>query len=61
MCKRNSPDNDEASLGCVRKTSPMKKRNQYGMFKTNFPDKTEGNTGCVRETSQIKTKSAWDV
>ncbi len=59
MCKRNSPDKDEASLGCVKKL--MKKRNQYGMFKTNFQDKTEGNTGCVRETSQIKTKSAWDV
>ena len=60
MCKRNSPDKDEASLGCVRE-SYGQKRNQYGMFKTNFPEKTEGNTGCVRETSQIKTKSAWDV
>ena len=50
-------------MGCVRKTSPMKKRrrNQYGMFKTNFPDKNEDSMGCVRETSQIKTKSAWDV
>ena len=25
MCKRNSPDNSEASMGCVRQTPQIKK------------------------------------
>ena len=39
MCKRNTPDKKEASMGCVRET-PLKKQKNC--------------TGCVRETPQIK-------
>ena len=37
MCKRNSPDKNEASTGCVRET-PQVKRNKYGVWKRNSPD-----------------------
>ena len=62
MCKRNSPDKNEASTGCVRETPPIKnKTKQHGMCKKNYtdkkiqqgmctrisPDKNEGRTGCV--------------
>ena len=62
MCKRHSPDKNEASTGCVRETTQIsKKRRQHGMCQRNSPDKNEGSTGYVRETPLIKTKSAWDV
>ena len=48
MCKRNYPDKNEASTGCVRETPEIKiKRNQHGMCKRNSLDK--------------KTKPARDV
>ena len=43
MCKRNFPDKNEASMGCVGETPQKKKKKQT-------------NTGCVRETSQVKKK-----
>ena len=46
MCKRNSPDKNEAIMGCVRETLQIK---------------NEASTGCVRETLQIKMKPAWGV
>ena len=46
MCKRNSPNKNKVSVGCVRETLQIKK---------------EANMGCVRETPYIKRKSAWDV
>ena len=46
MCKRNSPDKNEASTG---------------MCKRNSPDKNKASTGCVRETPHIKIKPAMDV
>ena len=40
MCKRNSPDKNEASTGCVRETPPIKnKTKQHGMCKKNYTDK----------------------
>ena len=41
MCKRNSPDKNEASTGRVRETPQ---------------NKNEDSTGCVTETTQTKTK-----
>ena len=46
MCKRNSPDRNKASTGCVRQTAAIK--NEISM-------------GCVRETPQIKIKPVPDV
>ena len=60
MFKRNSPDKNEDSTGCVRETPPIEKRSLYGMCKRNSPDKNEDSTGCVRETPQIKVKPALD-
>ena len=55
MCKRNYPDENEASTGCVRetpqikreretkkeeeKTNKQKNRSQHGICKRNSPDK----------------------
>ena len=39
MCKRNSLDKNEASMGCVRETPQIKK--------------IEASTGCVTETLQV--------
>ena len=43
MCKRNSPDKNEPSTGCVRETLPIKinKINQHGMCKRNSQDKKQ--------------------
>ena len=51
MCKRNSPDKNEASTGCVRETPQIeKKRKNIG-----------ASMGCVRETPHRKIKQAWNV
>ena len=47
MCKRNSPDKNEAS---VRKTPQIKNKL-----------KKVASKGCVRETPQIKIKQTWDM
>ena len=46
MCKKNSLQKNQASMGCVRETPCIKK---------------EASMGCVRETSHIKMKPAQDV
>ena len=43
MCKRNTPDKNQASTGCVRQTPLIKK-------------KKKTSTGSVREIPQIKKK-----
>ena len=60
MCKRNSPDKNEAS---VRETPQIKnkKSSQQGMRKRNSANKNKANMGYVIETLQIKIKPAWDV
>ena len=62
MCKRNSPDKNEAS---VRETpqikNKLKKSSQQGMRKRNSANKNKANMGYVIETLQIKIKPAWDV
>ena len=50
MCKRNSPDKNEASMGCVRETPQIKNRSQHGMCKRNSAQINKANMGCVRET-----------
>ena len=52
MCKRNFPNNNEVSTGCIRETPEIKKKKDK---------KKATSTGCVRETTQIKTKAARDV
>ena len=47
MCKRNSPETNEASTGCVRETPQIKMK--------------PARPGCVRETPQLKMKAAGDV
>ena len=61
MCKRNSPDKNEAGMGCGRETPQIKKekRNQHGVCKTNSQQKDKASMGCVRETPQLKIKPAW--
>ena len=67
MCKRNSPDENKASTGCVRATPQLKKKEkkkkriQHGMCERNSPQKNEAITGYVRETPQVRFKPAWDV
>ena len=70
MCKRNCPDKNEASTGCVRETpqikltiivrcereSPRYKGSQHGLCKRNSPHKNKVSTGCVRETPLMKMK-----
>ena len=48
MCERNSPDKNEASMGCVSETPHIIK-------------KKDASTECVRETPHIQMKPAWDV
>ena len=65
MRKKNSHDENESSMGCVRETPEIKRKEQkedkkHGMCKRNSPHKpsqikNKGNTGCVRETPHIKT------
>ena len=45
MCKRNSPDKYEPSMGCVRETPKIKKKKRL---------KEEANTGSVREPLRIR-------
>ena len=69
MCKRNFPDKNEASTGCVRETLQKNKKNknikkisQLGMCKRNSPHtKNKASVGCVRETPQLKMKPARDM
>ena len=35
MCKRNSPDKNEASIGCSRETPEIKNKNKTNKNKTN--------------------------
>ena len=51
MCKRNSPDKNEASMGCGRETLQIKK--EEGV--------EEASIGRVRETPLKKIKPARDV
>ena len=60
MCKRNSPDKNEASSGCVRETPRMKMKPEW-VFKRKSTDQIKANMGGVRETPKIKIKPAWDV
>ena len=57
MCKRNSPQRNKASVGCVRET-PQVERSQHGMCKRNSPVKNEASTGRVRETPQNKNEDS---
>ena len=54
MCKRNSPDKNEASTGCVREIPQIIKEKKKKKRK-------KANTGCVKETPQIKMKATCDV
>ena len=49
MCKRNSPNTNEASTGRVRENPLIKKKSQNGTCKRNSPNTNEGSTGRVRE------------
>ena len=63
MCKRNSPDKNEASAGCVRETPCIKIKaardvqEKLPRFKKK-KKKKKASTGCVRETPRIKIKQA---
>ena len=49
MCKRNSPQKNKDSMGCVKETPQIKNK---------------ASMGCLRETPHIKErerKPAWDV
>ena len=61
MCKRNSPDKNEASTGCVRETPQIKIKSAWEMEEKLPRLKKEASTGRVRETPHIKIKPAWDV
>ena len=61
MCKRNSPDKNEASMGCVGENPQIKNSSQQGIRKRNSAKKNKANMGYVIETLQIKIKPAWDV
>ena len=66
MCKRNSPDKNESSTGCVRDTPQINMKavwdvnsqSQHGMCKRNSPHKKETSEGYVRETPHIEMKPA---
>ena len=49
MCKRNSPQENKASVGCVRETPQIEKKRK------------EANTGCLRETNRVKMRPAQEV
>ena len=51
MCKRKSPNTNEASTGRVRENRLIKKKKK----------KKKVRMGCVRETPQIQMKPARDV
>ena len=60
MCKRNSPVENESSMGYVGETPDIKLTPSWDVYEK-LLDKKEANTGCVRETPHIKTKSGWDM
>ena len=55
MCKRNYPEKNKASMGCVRETPQIKKKkSQHGMCKRNSRDKKRGQHGmCKRNSPDI--------
>ena len=56
MCKRNSPNTNEASTGRVRENpliSKKEEKSQHGMCKRNSPNTTEASTGRERENPLI--------
>ena len=61
MCKRNSPDKNEASTGCVRETPQIKRERPKKRETPQIKKEKEVITGCVRETPPIKMNPAWDV
>ena len=77
MCKRNSPDKNEANTGCARETPQIiffkkrtwdikeklhaEKQSQHGMCKRNSLDKNEASMGCVREALHRQIMAAWDM
>ena len=75
MCKRNSPDLKEASMGRVRETPQIKNKVRMGCVRETPQKKNNASAGSVREltkeiysnlgmckrNSQIKRKQALDV
>ena len=64
-CKRQSPQKNKASMGCVRETPlvipPNEKQTNHVMCKRRLPQKNKAGLGYVSETRQIKMKPARDV
>ena len=64
MCKRNSPDKNEASTGCVRETPQIKRERQKQKQKQKR-DKSKKNkqpkNGICKRNSPNKNKPARDV
>ena len=64
MCKRNTPDKNGASTGCVRETPFIEKEISRGSV-WEIPEikkrKKEAKMGCVRETPCIEINTARDV
>ena len=61
MSKRNSPDKNEASMGCVRETPQIKMKPAWDVQDKVPRLKKEASIGCVREPPHRKIKPAWDV
>ena len=61
MCKRNSPDKNEASTGCVRETPHRKMKPAWDVEEKLPRLKKETSMRHVRETLHRKIKPAWDV
>ena len=56
MCKRNSPQKNEVSKGCVSEIPEKEKKK-----KKKEEEEEEAHTGYVREPPHIKMKLAQDV
>ena len=57
MCKRNSPQKNEVSKGCVSEIPEKEKKKK----KEEEEEEEEAHTGYVREPPHIKMKLAQDV
>ena len=65
MCKRNSPDKNEANSGCVREIPRIKMKPEW-VFKRKSADQIKANMRGVKKKKkkknpQIKMKPARDV
>ncbi len=58
MCKRNSPNKNETSTGCVTETPRIKMKPAWDVSEKLEEKIHKTSTGCVRETPDIRNEAS---